>query len=243
MSKTLKFPSDLWGYKQHEDSPNFFTKNLARYRRHDHGGGEDGDGWLSSEEINEDFNYGKKRFQQNLDNANKTLKKHGFLPNAYFDLGEKGHFDIVIELTLDPELESKLNNFNKREWLNSKNRELVAKKLESVLNINKIKKNAKNYFTSSASGISVKTYDHNDNQISVSVEASSFVCRLTVRIKEGDVIGFYNSNGAANGSEADVYFPRTGKGFTSLEKDVYGAFKALLSQPTVSWMKRKYPEY
>lgn len=69
---------------------------IDRYRRHDHGGGENGDDWLEDHEISEDFNEGKKTHQRKLDHVNEILEEHGFKPNANFSLGEKGHFSIEI---------------------------------------------------------------------------------------------------------------------------------------------------
>lgn len=72
--------------------------NIDRFRRHDHGGGEDGDDWLPDHEIDADFNEGKHKHKHQIDLVNKMLKEAGYEPNAQFDLGEKGHFDIVIQL-------------------------------------------------------------------------------------------------------------------------------------------------
>ena len=92
----LELPKPLVGFQRYEDS-NTFDKNLARYRRHDHGGG-DGDDWLSDSEIQRDYDAGVQRFKSALDFTNAELKKAGFLPNATFELGEKGHFSINIHL-------------------------------------------------------------------------------------------------------------------------------------------------
>ena len=78
--------------------PNSFYKELDRYRRHDHGGGDDGDDWLSDEDIDDDYQMGEKKFSPVLTRVNEALKTHGFEPNAYFELGEKGHFSINFDL-------------------------------------------------------------------------------------------------------------------------------------------------
>lgn len=69
---------------------------VDRYRRHDHGGGEDGDDWLDDHEIDEDFRQGKKEHQSKLAQVNEILEEEGFKPNAEFELGEKGHFSIEV---------------------------------------------------------------------------------------------------------------------------------------------------
>lgn len=69
---------------------------IDRYHRHDHGGGEDGDEWLDSSEINEDYRQGASTHQSKLTKVNSILSKNGFKPSARFDLGEKGHFSIDI---------------------------------------------------------------------------------------------------------------------------------------------------
>jgi hypothetical protein len=71
---------------------------IDRYRRHDHGGGEDGDDWLDDEEIQADYDMGVRKHKDKLKEFNKMLSRAGFKPNAEFDLGEKGHFSISFRL-------------------------------------------------------------------------------------------------------------------------------------------------
>lgn len=72
--------------------------DLDRYRRHDHGGGEDGDDWLDDHEIEADFRLGESTYKDYLKDFNKKLKRAGYEPNASFYLGEKGHFSIEFSL-------------------------------------------------------------------------------------------------------------------------------------------------
>lgn len=72
--------------------------NIDRFRRHDHGGGDDGDGWLPHHEIEKDFREGKTKHRLQLDLVNKMLEDAGYEPDAYFELGEKGHFSILFQL-------------------------------------------------------------------------------------------------------------------------------------------------
>lgn len=108
----LFLPNDLYGYTRPDENDNWFLKELDRYRRHDHGGGPDGDDWLDYHEIDQDFQEGSKKYKRRLDDANKTLKKFGFIPNAEFNLGEKGHFYIEINLERDPKAFSPAKVFN-----------------------------------------------------------------------------------------------------------------------------------
>jgi hypothetical protein len=95
--KSLTLPPGLSGFRRYDDT-NLYSKDLARYRRHDHGGGADGDGWLDEDEIDRDFERGKEEFSGELIYVNQALESAGFEPNAYFELGEKGHFSIEISL-------------------------------------------------------------------------------------------------------------------------------------------------
>jgi hypothetical protein len=91
--------ADRSEFHQALGSTHFLT--IDRYRRHDHGGGEDGDDWLPDHEVEADFAKGKKEHGRQLETVNELLKKHGFKPNATFDLGEKGHFAIVFDFVKD----------------------------------------------------------------------------------------------------------------------------------------------
>lgn len=71
---------------------------IDRYRRHDHGGGDDGDDWLDDHEIDNDFRQGEREHQSKLNRVNGILEENGYQPNAEFELGEKGHFSIEINL-------------------------------------------------------------------------------------------------------------------------------------------------
>lgn len=69
---------------------------VDRYRRHDHGGGSDGDDHLSDHEKDKDFQRGVDSHQSKLNKVKSILSKNGFKPNASFELGEKGHFSIEV---------------------------------------------------------------------------------------------------------------------------------------------------
>lgn len=93
-----------YGEESYEKVGNFHYFTLDRFRRHDHGGGEDGDDWLSEHEINQDYEEGEKKHFYQLDKTNKILKENGFKSNALFNLGEKGHFSIVFDLVKNEEI-------------------------------------------------------------------------------------------------------------------------------------------
>lgn len=84
-------PSD-----HHEDSHLSF--GLDRYRRHDHGGGSTGDGWLPDHEIEKDRQKGRDQHGHHVKAVNKVLEKHGYHPNASLALGEKGHLSLEVPL-------------------------------------------------------------------------------------------------------------------------------------------------
>lgn len=81
----------------HEDGDSL-SLTIDRYRRHDHGGGEDGDGWLDDHEIDNDFRQGEKEHQSKINRVNQILEENGYNPSAQFELGEKGHFSIEVNL-------------------------------------------------------------------------------------------------------------------------------------------------
>lgn len=82
----------LTAFKDFDGNPHAYSLELDRYRRHDHGGGEDGDDWLPCHEIDRDFNQGVRTYQKVLDRVNTALAPFGV--SGEFDLGEKGHFTI-----------------------------------------------------------------------------------------------------------------------------------------------------
>lgn len=75
---------------------NTVSIELDRFRRHDHGGGSDGDGWLDDYEIQKDFEEGKRKHQHKLDKVLGLIEGHQINAQAEFYLGEKGHFSIEI---------------------------------------------------------------------------------------------------------------------------------------------------
>jgi hypothetical protein len=87
-------------YKDIKEDEDFISITLDRYRRHDHGGGEDGDDCLEDYKIDQDFETGQKTYKFELDKVNQILKESGLESNAKFELSEKGYFRIVINLKL-----------------------------------------------------------------------------------------------------------------------------------------------
>lgn len=71
---------------------------MGQYRAHDHGGGENGDEWLDSEKIKEDFERGSASHEGALKRIQKDLKEMGLDGRAEFDLDDKGGFNIVLDL-------------------------------------------------------------------------------------------------------------------------------------------------
>lgn len=72
---------------------------LDRFRRHDHGGGPDGDGWLEDHKIEQDYSEGVKKHKSSAEKATSALTDLGITSSVEFYLGEKGHFYLRIEIT------------------------------------------------------------------------------------------------------------------------------------------------
>lgn len=82
----------------HSDNRGWFgTNDIARYERHDHGGGPDGDEWMDDHQIEEQYERANKQFGGQLKAINDTLKKNKINAQATIDIGEKGHVRINIE--------------------------------------------------------------------------------------------------------------------------------------------------
>lgn len=101
----LELPAELKNFKGFGD--NDYELELDRYRRHDHGGGDDGDDWLPDHEIDEDYDKGVKTYGHKLKQVNDILEKNGYEPNANFDLGEKGHFRLCFFLVKNKKKKAK----------------------------------------------------------------------------------------------------------------------------------------
>lgn len=84
------------------EGPSGSVWDIDRYRRHDHGGGENGDDWLDDSQIQEDRDQAHKDHGRKLKELNKHLSSLGYEPNAYFDLGEKGHLSTHFHLRRKP---------------------------------------------------------------------------------------------------------------------------------------------
>lgn len=72
---------------------------LDRYRRHDHGGGENGDGWLDSSEIESDQREGAETYGKLKQRVEASLKEKGIDADVNFNLGEKGHFSLAVSFS------------------------------------------------------------------------------------------------------------------------------------------------
>lgn len=83
-------------YEESREDEDSLSLEIDRYRRHDHGGGDDGDDWLDDHEIDMDFQQGVKEHGHKLAKVKAILEEDGYLPLAEFELGEKGHFSIEI---------------------------------------------------------------------------------------------------------------------------------------------------
>lgn len=69
---------------------------LDRYRRHDHGGGSNGDDWLPDHEVERDRAEGMKTYGYLEKEIKAKLNKAGYDGDVDFDLGEKGHFRVMV---------------------------------------------------------------------------------------------------------------------------------------------------
>lgn len=104
-AESLPLPYELSGFE--DTGNNYYSKEIDRYSRHDHGGGRNGDGWMDPEDIKDEYKMGEKKHKAKLDRVNAVLSKNGFKPTAKFDLGEKGHFSLEFKLERDPNFKPK----------------------------------------------------------------------------------------------------------------------------------------
>lgn len=86
----------------------FGLETGQRGPRTDHGGGEDGDGWMSNEQIRRVSKPYYDYWNPKLANFKKQLKEKGIvLNNIDMEYGEKGHIYLELSVNLD---QSKLKN-------------------------------------------------------------------------------------------------------------------------------------
>lgn len=83
-------------YKEFDNQGDYLFIILDRFRRHDHGGGPDGDDWLEDHEIEHDFDEGFKKHRGKLEKVRSIIESSGIKADAEFDLGEKGHFSLIV---------------------------------------------------------------------------------------------------------------------------------------------------
>lgn len=221
----FELPSELYNYERVDQDSNSFYKDLDRYRRHDHGGGDDGDEWLDDHEIDDDYQRGAKKYKHELDNANQILTKHGFLPNAQFDLGEKGHFSINIYLQRDPKAKENEDQFNRDVPVKVKDIPTVVRLLKKELDPDKFKKLAvKNKWLPPDFKIKI---DESSTMIGIKLDARQFICSLNIDYKKGIIKGYYNS-GASNGTPNFASIKITRYAYKNLIPLIYKAFKNLM---------------
>ena len=67
---------------------------IDRGQRTDHGGGSDGDGWLSYEEVERLRKSYESKYKVQLEKLKSVFPKS----NITLDYGEKGHISIIIEI-------------------------------------------------------------------------------------------------------------------------------------------------
>lgn len=78
---------------------NLYISTRDRGPRTDHGGGEDGDGWMSSDEIRRVARPYEQKYKPILERLVKDLKSGGFkVTQSYVDYGEKGHISLDVSI-------------------------------------------------------------------------------------------------------------------------------------------------
>lgn len=75
----------------------FDISTKDRGPRQDHGG-ESGDGWMSSSEVERAAKPFKKKYIPILKNIEKNFTREGFITTPWFDYGEKGHIYLGVDL-------------------------------------------------------------------------------------------------------------------------------------------------
>lgn len=182
-------PDGLGRFKDMGD--NWYLLELDRYRRHDHGGGPDGDDWLDDHEIRKDYDMGAKKYKSKLDSTNAELSKNGFLPNADFYHSDKGNFGIQFDLTVDPEkVLSGDSKISAKSGFTPNIVNYLKDKIHSVVD--------KNRWTEGGGP------SNSSARIAFSVGGSRDV---SLHIYMTGFTFYYNSNGAANGSKYSYTVP------------------------------------
>ena len=78
---------------------NVYIPTVDRGPRTDHGGGEDGDGWLSQSEIERLRKPYINKYKPYIDEVSKALKSKGYkVTGSYVDYGEKGHISLSLNI-------------------------------------------------------------------------------------------------------------------------------------------------
>lgn len=71
-----------------------YIQTNDRGARTDHGGGDDGDGWMSNSQIEREAAPFKKKWQPRIDSVLEKLGSLGFSAKGAMDYGEKGHIGL-----------------------------------------------------------------------------------------------------------------------------------------------------
>lgn len=104
--KALDLINQKWPYRSREGNKFEGQKGYSyldfetgdRGPRTDHGGGEDGDGWMSDEQVRRIAKpYGDK-WSPRLKQLEKDLAKEGLIVQGYVDYGEKGHVTLQLQI-------------------------------------------------------------------------------------------------------------------------------------------------
>ncbi len=80
-----------------------FDIDVDRGPRTDHGGGDDGDDWMSSSEVNRLYKKYKEMNKSHFEKLKKALVEKGFSDvNITDDYGEKGHYTFSVSASAKP---------------------------------------------------------------------------------------------------------------------------------------------
>ncbi len=91
--------SNISGVKWNDEgNGEYWGQTNDRGPRTDHGGGEDGEDWMSSSQIEQYAAPYRKKWQPRIDKAVEELKKAGYKANGYMEYGEKGHISLFIKV-------------------------------------------------------------------------------------------------------------------------------------------------
>lgn len=96
--------NNTWSYRGtwEGEKGSYYLATDDRGPRTDHGGGDDGDGWMSSGQIARVAKPYEEKWNPRLKSFVARLKEKDLkVKNAYVDYGEKGHVSLNLELNLE----------------------------------------------------------------------------------------------------------------------------------------------